>query len=287
MTWSAKSTSRGRFLDGLRAFQFDNATVKVDWSLDAPIPWTAPMRGERRPLHVADDMDALTRTSAQLARGLIPDRPLLVMGQYSMVDETRQPDGKETAWAYTHVPQRVRGDAVRNRRQWDQRSTDVFVGRIEAEIERRAPGFRDLIRARHVFTPPMLQEANSNLVGGSVNQGTAQIHQQLVFRPTPGLARAETPIRGLYLAGASAHPGGGVHGAAGANAARGALRPAQRYAAWPHAGRPAGSERSLDGRRSHICAGDGAVGLRTVGVDIVHMPCVSGRTRRRPARSGG
>ena len=173
-------------------------------------------------------MDALTRTSAQLARGLIPDRPLLVMGQYSMVDETRQPDGKETAWAYTHVPQHVRGDAGDEiGGSWDQRSTDVFVGRIEAEIERRAPGFRDLIRARHVFTPPMLQEANSNLVGGSVNQGTAQIHQQLVFRPTPGLARAETPIRGLYLAGASAHPGGGVHGAAGANAARGALRPAR------------------------------------------------------------
>jgi len=94
---------------------------------------------------------------------------------------------------------------------------------MEAEIERRAPGFGGLIRARHVFTPERLEAANSNLVGGAINSGTAQIHQQLVFRPVPGLGRAETPIRGLFLAGASAHPGGGVHGAAGANAARAAV----------------------------------------------------------------
>jgi phytoene dehydrogenase-like protein len=148
-----------------------------------------------------------------------------------MLDETRQPPGKETAWAYTHVPQQVRGDAGGELAgRWDERETEIFADRVEAEIERRAPGFRSSIRGRHVFTPPGLEAANSNLVGGAVNQGTAQIHQQVIFRPVPGFARPETPIRGLFLAGASAHPGGGVHGAAGANAARAAL--AHRRAAF-------------------------------------------------------
>jgi phytoene dehydrogenase-like protein len=148
------------------------------------------------------------------------------MGQYSMFDATRQPPGKETAWAYTHVPQHVKGDAGGDLTgRWDERETAAFADRVEAEVERRAPGFRALIRARHVFTPPTLEAANANLLGGAVNQGTAQIHQQLIFRPTPGLGRAETPIGNLFLSGASVHPGGGVHGAAGANAARAAMRP--------------------------------------------------------------
>ena len=99
---------------------------------------------------------------------------------------------------------------------------------MELQVERFAPGFRDRIRARHVLDPPKLQTANANLVGGALNGGTAQIHQQLIFRPTPGLGRSETPIAGLYLASASAHPGGGVHGACGANAARAALAPGPR-----------------------------------------------------------
>jgi phytoene dehydrogenase-like protein len=212
------------FVDDLRSFQYDNSTVKVDWSLDAPIPWVAPEARDAGTIHVADGMDALTRTTGQLARGLIPDRPFLVLGQYSMVDPTRQPAGRETAWAYTHVPQRVKGDAGGQLTgSWDERETELFVARIEAEIERRAPGFGGLVRARHVFTPARLEAANSNLVGGAINSGTAQIHQQVVFRPVPGLARTETPIAGLFLSGASAHPGGGVHGAVGANAARAAL----------------------------------------------------------------
>jgi phytoene dehydrogenase-like protein len=135
------------------------------------------------------------------------------------------PAGREVAWAYTHVPQQVRGDAGEDnlRGSWDARETELFVARMEAEVERRAPGFGALIRRRHVFTPPTLEAANANLLGGAINAGTGQIHQQVVFRPVPGLARPATPLRGLWLAGASAHPGGGVHGAAGANAARAAL----------------------------------------------------------------
>jgi phytoene dehydrogenase-like protein len=216
-------------VDDLRAFQWDNSTIKVDWSLDGPIPWTAEPARRTGTIHVADGMDALTRTAAQLSRGLIPDRPFLVMGQYAGFDPSRQPPGRETAWAYTHVPQQVKGDAGGSLTgRWDEAEVEEFVGRVEAEIERRAPGFHGLVRARHVFTPATLEAANANLVGGAINQGTAQIHQQVIFRPTPGLARAETPIEGLFLAGASAHPGGGVHGAVGANAARAALRPDRR-----------------------------------------------------------
>jgi phytoene dehydrogenase-like protein len=213
------------FVDDLDRFQLDNGTVKVDWSLDAPIPWTAQEARRAGTLHVADGIDDLTRTTAQLSRRAIPDRPFLVMGQYAATDPTRMPAGRDVAWAYTHVPQQVRGDAGDDglTGAWNERDVETFVARMEAEIERRAPGFGALIRRRHVFTPAKLEAANANLLGGAINAGTAQIHQQVVFRPIPGLARSATPLRGLHLAGASAHPGGGVHGAAGANAARAAL----------------------------------------------------------------
>jgi phytoene dehydrogenase-like protein len=215
------------FVADLDRFQLDNGTVKVDWSLDAPIPWVAQEARRAGTLHLAHGIDALTRTTAQLSRGMVPDEPFLVMGQYAATDPTRMPAGREVAWAYTHVPQagHVRGDAGPDdlTGSWDEREVAAFVARMETQIERRAPGFRALIRRRHVFTPQGFEAANRNLLGGALNAGTAQIHQQLVFRPVPGLARPATPLRGLWLAGASAHPGGGVHGAAGANAARAAL----------------------------------------------------------------
>jgi phytoene dehydrogenase-like protein len=169
-------------------------------------------------------VDALTVFSSELARGLIPARPYLLVGQQSMTDPTRQPMGRETAWAYTHVTREVRGDSrdeISGR--WDQADVDAMVRRMEDEMELLAPGFRSGIRGRHVFTPPSLESADRNLSFGAINGGTAQLHQQLVFRPLPGRSRAETPVKGLYLASASAHPGGGVHGAAGSNAARAAI----------------------------------------------------------------
>lgn len=214
-------------LAGLRRFHWDSGTVKVDWTLDGPIPWEAEPVRRAGTVHVGEDLDALSRYALALATGRVPDRPFLVLGQYAVTDPTRMPAGKEVAWAYTHVPQRVRGDAGEDglTGAWDEREAGVFADRIEAQVERFAPGFGDLIRARHVFDPPRLEAANANLVGGALNGGTAQVHQQLVFRPATGLGRPETPIAGLYLASASAHPGGGVHGACGANAARAALAP--------------------------------------------------------------
>jgi phytoene dehydrogenase-like protein len=214
----------GRVLDDLRRFQYDHSTVKVDWALDGPIPWAAPAARRAGTIHLADGMDHFLEASCDLLAGRIPARPHLVMGQMGVADPTRSPAGTETAWAYTHVPQKVRGDAGGELKGvWDFAEAEAFAERIEAQIERLAPGFRSLIRGRYVATPPLLEASNANLVGGAVNGGSAQLHQQLVFRPIPGLARPETPVRGLYLGSSSAHPGGGVHGACGSNAARAAL----------------------------------------------------------------
>jgi phytoene dehydrogenase-like protein len=198
-----------RFVDDLGRFQFDHGTVKVDWALQAPIPWRNEEAAGAGTVHLADSMDHLTMYAAELAIGRVPTDPFLILGQMAVADPTRSP----TAWAYTHVPTSA----------WDEGETDRFADVIEARVERYAPGFRDCVLARHVFTPLTLEQANESLVGGAVNGGTAQLHQQLVFRPSPGLARPETPIAGLYLASSSAHPGGGVHGSPGANAARAAL----------------------------------------------------------------
>jgi phytoene dehydrogenase-like protein len=197
----------------LRAFRLDPATVKVDWALERPIPWAADAARRASVVHVAEGVDELTTWAAELARGHVPRRPFLLVGQYAAADPSRCPPGRDIAWAYTRVPQ----GTVDERRA--ERVADVMEERIDA----LAPGFRGLVRARHVLSPAELERRDENLVGGALNGGTAQLHQQLVFRPTPGLAHPRTPIRGLYLASASAHPGGGVHGGPGAIAARAAL----------------------------------------------------------------
>lgn len=213
-----------RLLGQIDRFQFDAATFKIDWVLDGPIPWRAEKAAEAGTVHVGNSLDELSEMASHLARKLVPAHPFLVMGQMTTTDPTRSPTGTETAWAYAHLPREVEGDAGGDLKgTWDERETQVFAQRMEDRIERAAPGFRDLIAGRHVMAPPDLEAANENLLGGSLNGGTAQVHQQLVFRPVPGLARPETPIKNLYLASASAHPGGGVHGAPGANAARVAL----------------------------------------------------------------
>lgn len=208
----------------LRFFRWDPGTIKVDWALDAPIPWRDSPSLAPGTVHIADSMDDLRRWSAQLSAGLIPDRPFLLMGQMSTADPTRSPVGTESAWAYTHIPQRTLGDAGgRIQGRWDDADAEQMADRMEARIEAYAPGFRDRVTARRVMAPPDLERRDANLVGGAVNGGTSAVRQELILRPMPGLGRAETVIKGLYLASASAHPGGGVHGACGANAARAAL----------------------------------------------------------------
>jgi phytoene dehydrogenase-like protein len=140
---------------------------------------------------------------------------LVLFGQMTTADASRSPAGTESAWAYTHLPSG--GDRA------DEDQLRAHIDLVEAVIDRHAPGFGKLVVGRHVQTPVSLQQANANLKHGAINAGTTQLHQQLVFRPVPGLGGAATPIDRLFLAGASAHPGGGVHGGPGANAAAAAL----------------------------------------------------------------
>ena len=210
---------------GLRRFQYDNGTVKVNWALRAPIPWAADAARSAGTVHISDGMDGLSAATADLVRSRIPADPFLVLGQYSGYDPSRAPEGCEAAWAYTHVPQEVQGDAGGDLRgDWAGDDGPAFANRMEQQVERVAPGFRELIIERDIQTPVDLERDNRNLVGGAINGGTAQLQQQAIFRPTPGLGRPNTGIDGLYLASASVHPGGGFHGGPGGNAARVALR---------------------------------------------------------------
>jgi phytoene dehydrogenase-like protein len=214
-----------RLRDDMRRFQWDYATFKVDWALTKPVPWTADAARGAGTVHLGDTMDDLTRFSAEIAMGQVPSKPFLLIGQMTTADPSRSPAGTESLWAYTHVPQQVRGDAGADgiTGRWDDRETQAMADRIEAQIEAFAPGFRSCVKARVAFSPFGMDAGNDSLERGALNGGTTALHQQLIFRPTPGLARPETPIGGLYLASASAHPGGGVHGACGSNAARAAL----------------------------------------------------------------
>ena len=209
----------------MRRFELDPSTVKVDWALDGPVPWASPPPYAPGTVHVADSPEQITDALAQVAARHVPADPFLLVGQMSTADPTRSPTGTEALWAYTHVPQDSVGDAGDEgiRGVWDDADCERFADRMQRRLERLAPGFGSKILARRVLGPRQLEALDANLVGGAINGGTSQLHQQLVFRPVPGWGRAETPVRGLYLGSASAHPGGGVHGAPGNNAARAAI----------------------------------------------------------------
>ncbi len=199
-----------RYIAALRRFRHGPATLKVDWALDGPIPWSAAAAREAGTVHVGGPSDEVLETTS-IASGL-PERPFMLLGQQSLADASRAPAGKHTAWAYTHGPPDADWEGERDR----------HVERMEAQVERFAPGFRDLILARHVLGPADLQARNANLVGGDVGGGSYTL-DQVIFRPLPSLAPYRTPLTGLYLGSAAAFPGGAVHGVPGHAAARLAL----------------------------------------------------------------
>lgn len=203
-----------RMVADLAAFEWDDSTVKVDWALSEPVPWTAEGARGAGTIHVGGDVNDLTNFAAALATGQVPEHPFMLVGQMTTADPDRSPPGTESLWGYTHVPRGLRWGADELRRH---------VDRMEALLEHHAPGFGSRIVGRSILGPADLQAENQNLVEGAINAGTSSPHQQLVFRPVPGLGRPDTPVDGLFLAGSTAHPGGGVHGACGANAARAAL----------------------------------------------------------------
>ncbi|WP_121256495.1 phytoene desaturase family protein [Nocardioides ferulae] len=214
-----------RTVRGMRHFQLDPGTVKVDWALSGPIPWAQSPAHAPGTFHVADSVEQMSEALNQVTSHTIPAAPFMLAGQMTTSDPTRSPAGTESLWAYTHVPQQSVRDAGDGsvRGVWDRDDCERFADRMQARIERLAPGFGSRILSRRILGPRELEARDANLVGGAINGGTAQIQQELFFRPIPGLGRAETPVRGLYLGSASAHPGGGVHGAPGMNAARAAL----------------------------------------------------------------
>ena len=192
----------------LGRFRYGPGLFKVDWALSGPIPWTDPAALRAATVHLGDSLESIVASEAACWRGEVMDRPYIILVQPSLFDPSRAPAGQHTAWAYCHVP------------SGDPRD---HTERIEAEIERHAPGFGDRVRARHRSGPAELERLNPNYVGGDVNGGAADL-DQLFTRPVLGWPPYATPNPRLYLCSASTPPGGGVHGMCGDNAAGWVLR---------------------------------------------------------------
>jgi phytoene dehydrogenase-like protein len=202
------------FLRRLGNFHWDNPTLKLNWALDRPAPWANPDLVGAGTVHLGVDLDGFVDFAADLSTRRLPRSPFVLLGQMTTADPTRSPAGTESAWAYTHLPHAVAADPA---------AVEEAAARVREAIETVAPGFASSVIAEHVQSPADLEDHDSNLRSGAINGGTSGLHQQLIFRPVAGTGRPETPVEGLYLAGASAHPGGGVHGACGWNAAHAAL----------------------------------------------------------------
>lgn len=195
----------------LARYRYGPGVVKVDWALDAPIPWKASGCDQAGTVHLGGTLPEVAAAEAAVARGEHPERPFVLLAQPSRFDPTRAPEGRHTAWAYCHVPH---GSTL---------DPEITAGRIEAQVERFAPGFRERVLARHVLGPAELERYNANYVGGDISGGIQDL-RQLVTRPVARLVPWATPLEGVYLCSSSTPPGGGVHGMCGQLAARAALR---------------------------------------------------------------
>ncbi|MEP6697043.1 MAG: NAD(P)/FAD-dependent oxidoreductase [Pseudonocardiales bacterium] len=191
----------------LGRFRYGAGAFKVDWALSGPVPWEAPECHRTATVHVGGTLPELVASEAAVAAGRHPERPYAIVVQPGVVDPTRAPAGQQTLWAYCHVP---------------NGSTVDMTARIEAQIERFAPGFRDLVVGRAVRGPAVLEAENANYVGGDINGGVQDLRQTLM-RPTARWNPYGTPLDGVYLCSSSTPPGGGVHGMCGHLAARSAL----------------------------------------------------------------
>ena len=201
-------------LRNLEHFVWDTPVLKVNYALNATIPWRSTSLNSAGTIHLGADQDELIHWMADLNTETLPDRPFMLFGQMTTADPSRSPAGTESAWAYTHLP---RGMA-------DDESADKLSAAVDRVLEEHAPGFTDRVVGKVIQRPSDLEGSDANLHTGAINAGTSQLYQQLIFRPTPGFGRAETPVENLYLGSAGASPGGGVHGVCGRNAARAAIR---------------------------------------------------------------
>lgn len=191
----------------LLRFRHGPAVFKLDWALSAPIPWRAADCARAATVHIGGTFAEIARAEAQVARGEHAERPYIILVQPTLFDDTRAPAARHTAWAYCHVPN---GSAV------------DMTTRIEDQVERFAPGFRDVVLARHAMGPADLERHNANYVGGDIVGGANDLRQVLA-RPIVSLHPYRIPVPGWFLCSSSTPPGGGVHGMAGYHAATAAL----------------------------------------------------------------
>jgi phytoene dehydrogenase-like protein len=206
----------GRVVRFMRRFPQGWGTFKLDWAMSGPVPWAVPEARQSAVVHVGDSIDDLQRFTDQVRGGGLPDNPYLVVGQQSLADPTRAPAGHHTLWAYSRVPATPQGG-------W-RAHAEQFADRVDARIEGLAPGFRAQVLRRHVVTPVDLEAMDANLIGGDLGGGANSWDRQLVLRPIFPYFRHRMPVRRLYLCSSYTHPGSGVHGMCGYNAARIALR---------------------------------------------------------------
>jgi len=197
-----------RYRRGLERYRYGPGVFKLDWALDGPIPWRAEECARSATVHLGATLEEIAASETAPGRGEIAQRPYVLLAQQSLFDPTRAPEGRHTAWAYSHVPN---GSAV------------DMTERIETQVERFAPGFRERILARSALGPADMERYNANYVGGDINAGAATL-SQLFTRPVARVSPYTTPLPGVFLCSASTPPGGGVHGMCGYHAARAALR---------------------------------------------------------------
>lgn len=192
----------------LERFRYGPGIFKMDFALDGRIPWKAPECGRAGVVHIGGTLAEIARSERGVWNGEPPEKPYVLLAQQSLFDPTRAPAGKQTAWAYCHVP---------NGSAFD------MTERIEAQIERFAPGFRDRILAKSARPPTIVEQHNANYVGGDINGGAADLGQ-LFTRPVARIVPYSTPVKGIYICSSSTPPGGGVHGMCGYNAASAVLK---------------------------------------------------------------
>jgi phytoene dehydrogenase-like protein len=204
----------------LRSWRYGLGTLKVDFALSGPLPWTAAQARSAGVVQLGGELHELFDAAHAAAQGRVPTALPLIVGQQSLFDSTRSPPGCHTLYSYARITSRP------------VLAEDELAELVEQRIESFAPGFRDLILSRTVRTPQRLELENPSLVGGDLAGGSLELDQQLLFRPAIELVRYRTPVRGLYLAGASVHPGPAVHGVSGAGAARAALADVSPLPGW-------------------------------------------------------
>ena len=192
----------------LSRYRYGPGVCKVDWALSGPVPWRAEGCDEAVTLHLGGTFEEIAQSEAEVNAGRHAERPYCLVTQPSVLDPSRAPNGQHTLWAYCHVPN----------------GSDVdMTEQVEAQIERFAPGFRDLVLARSTMTAVQEEQHDPSYVGGDINAGAATL-RQMIFRPTVQWNPYRTALRGVYLCSAATPPGGGVHGMCGLGAARAALR---------------------------------------------------------------